>query len=71
MLAIGGPSVRHSWGAALLGAACLAPTTYGVAIVGSGLSNLGWSLVLAIGAFTLILGGILGVMSWRGWTRRF
>jgi hypothetical protein len=71
VLAIGRSSVRHSWGAALLGAACLAPTTYGVAIAGRSLSNLDWGLVLAIGAFTLILGAILGVMSWRGWTRRF
>ena len=69
VLAIGRPLVRDSWGAALLGAACLAPTTYGAAIAGRGLANLDWGMVLAVGALTLILGSVIGVMSWRGWTR--
>ena len=70
VFALGRPSVRDSCGAALLGAACVAPTLSAVPVAARGPGGLSWGAALALGLAALLFGGLLGVMAWRGWTRQ-
>jgi len=63
------PRVRDSYGAALLGAACLAPTLVACSFAAYGTSALDARVLLGVGAVAFLVGGMLGVMAWRGWTR--
>jgi len=69
VFAVARPWVRDSWGAALLGAACLAPTVYRAMFAARGLSRLDWRLILVLGAVTFVLGSMLGLILWHGSTR--
>ena len=66
----GRPWVRDSYGAALLGAACLAPTVGASAFAAGGARALDVRVLLGVGAAAFLLGSMLGVMAWRGWTRQ-
>jgi hypothetical protein len=63
------PRVRDAYGAALLGAACVAPILFAVALALRGLTALNRSTGTALIAITLFVGGLLGTAAWRGWTR--
>lgn len=64
------PYVRDAYGAALLGAACVAPVFLAAAAAARGVRPVHWRPLLALGALSVVLGGMLGTMAWRGWTRQ-
>ena len=70
ILAIGRPSVRDKYGAALLGAAATAPLLIALAVAKLGANAMSVRGALGIGAASLLLGGGLGFTQWspRGGT---
>jgi hypothetical protein len=68
IFALGRPRVRNSWGGALLGTASIAPALFALPIVVRGFPIL-WTSVVSSAILSLVVGGLLGMMAWRGWTR--
>lgn len=70
IFAVGRPWIRDSYGAALLGAAALAPTLFASRFAASGWAMLTWRGALRLAAVAFVVGGLLGIMAWRGWSRQ-
>ena len=63
------PWARNTPGAALLGATCLAPILFAGVIALRGFAAVSWGAGIRVLGSALLVGGLLGIMAWKGWTR--
>ena len=64
------PWVRDTPRAALLGAVCVASILFAAVIALRGFEAVSLGTAVGVLGVALLVGGLLGTMAWKGWTRR-